>query len=547
MSAIKDKEQRHSRLVLGALLVYLGISVAAIWTHRYHINPDGTAYLDIARSYLAGHWECAINAYWSPLFSWLIVPWLAVGVNALLAAKIVTWLCGLAVVVAMRRVARTLGVTPHVLNVLSVGLLGFVLAREVTVVCPDLLTAAVLLFGLAVVVSPAYDRDVWRGPVAGALGALGYLAKAYALPFFLLHFVLVNAIQWRWAGPGAPRRRVVRNLVTGLFVFAGLCAPWVGVLRAKYGQTMLGSAGQINLRLYAFGSRGHVHGWAGLLALPHADATSSWDDPTPLADQMVRWAPWASAAALKHQFLVVVRTTYMAFRHTVLAMPFLVVVLVVGLQHLRGGHWDHDERRGLWLLLLSAGLYTAGLLPMYVEERYLFYALVVGVVLTAVVVERLLRAGALHGPGATLVLWSLAAALALPALLELRDTHSLGRDDYTTAVALRDAHGVRGNLASNGRWQESLQLAFCLNGKYLGKSRAGLSAPEFIHELREHGVDYYLVWNDGAAYTDALSGCRELDCGTLKSLRVYDVRSLRAGAEGGRPPLCFSADSVVLP
>jgi hypothetical protein len=42
------------------------------WASRFWISPDGINYLDIASAYLRGDWNHAVNAYWSPLFSWLL-------------------------------------------------------------------------------------------------------------------------------------------------------------------------------------------------------------------------------------------------------------------------------------------------------------------------------------------------------------------------------------------------------------------------------------------------------------------------------------------
>jgi hypothetical protein len=42
------------------------------WASRFYIEPDGVNYLDIAGAYLRRDWTNALNAYWSPLYSWLL-------------------------------------------------------------------------------------------------------------------------------------------------------------------------------------------------------------------------------------------------------------------------------------------------------------------------------------------------------------------------------------------------------------------------------------------------------------------------------------------
>src|SRR3954447_1440755 len=62
------------------------------------MNPDGVSYLTIARQYLDGHFADAINAYWSPLYSWLLVPLTAAGIEATLATKVLAILVGTATI-----------------------------------------------------------------------------------------------------------------------------------------------------------------------------------------------------------------------------------------------------------------------------------------------------------------------------------------------------------------------------------------------------------------------------------------------------------------
>ena len=58
------------RLALWALAAGLGGLEA--FAGRHVVNPDGIAYLDIADAYGRGDWTSALNAYWSPLYSWLL-------------------------------------------------------------------------------------------------------------------------------------------------------------------------------------------------------------------------------------------------------------------------------------------------------------------------------------------------------------------------------------------------------------------------------------------------------------------------------------------
>src|SRR5271169_2930390 len=65
-------------------LKFILVSAAAMvgllqaWANRFYIEPDGLNYLDISYAYLHRDWPNAINAYWSPLYSWLLAGAIAI-------------------------------------------------------------------------------------------------------------------------------------------------------------------------------------------------------------------------------------------------------------------------------------------------------------------------------------------------------------------------------------------------------------------------------------------------------------------------------------
>src|SRR5690348_12503303 len=53
-------------------VVALTLGAVQSWTSRFTMNPDGISYLDIGDAYWRHDWHNAINAYWSPLYSWIL-------------------------------------------------------------------------------------------------------------------------------------------------------------------------------------------------------------------------------------------------------------------------------------------------------------------------------------------------------------------------------------------------------------------------------------------------------------------------------------------
>jgi hypothetical protein len=84
------------------LIVYTILGLFLIKYYRYQINPDGISYISIAQKYLNGDFGNAINGYWGPLLSWLLMPFLYFSSDALLATKLLSLLTGLVAIVALR-------------------------------------------------------------------------------------------------------------------------------------------------------------------------------------------------------------------------------------------------------------------------------------------------------------------------------------------------------------------------------------------------------------------------------------------------------------
>ena len=66
----KESELKIVRIVCWLVAFLLGAGDA--WAARFTMHPDGISYLDVGDAYWRGDWHNAINAYWSPLHSWIL-------------------------------------------------------------------------------------------------------------------------------------------------------------------------------------------------------------------------------------------------------------------------------------------------------------------------------------------------------------------------------------------------------------------------------------------------------------------------------------------
>ena len=80
---------------IGPFAAYAFAAAALFPLYAHLISPDAISYVSIAQRYLAGNGREAVNTNWSPLFSWLLAPLLALHVPGLPAARVVCFFSGL--------------------------------------------------------------------------------------------------------------------------------------------------------------------------------------------------------------------------------------------------------------------------------------------------------------------------------------------------------------------------------------------------------------------------------------------------------------------
>jgi len=228
--------------------VFFWITTAVVgfvqaWSVRFVINPDGNSYLDIASAYLRGDYANAVNAYWSPMFSWLIALVLRIFHPSPFWETPLLHLVNFAgLLVAIRcfefffvtfleflQCSRQPGDEP-LLTLPVWWLLGYgvffstalhVLSLEPT--DPDIWVCVVSYLAAGILLRIALQPQKWGYyAIFGVVLGLGYLTKCF---YFPLSFVFLFTA---WLAGGTPLRNLARvtlaafliALVAGPFVFA---------------------------------------------------------------------------------------------------------------------------------------------------------------------------------------------------------------------------------------------------------------------------------------------------------------------------------------
>lgn len=285
-------------VVLSALGIIMLFVAAYGW--RYGLSGDGIAYISIAQYYKEGNLDLAVNAYWAPLISWLMVPFMLIGIDGQLAFMLLNALAAsiallLSMLLVWQRTKR--GFLPPLLIFFTT--IPFYLV-SIKTMNPDMLAVSwVVIFSYALLKATdwleegAKNANLKAGILIGLMGATGYFTKAFLVPFFFAVMVAWFAIRvfiHRRRFDGVLDKKTwwqfLKMPAIATTVIVMLSVGWIGLLSAKYGKFTVSSSFMVNISS-RFSSVETSEGVSKSLeptklSVPPNDRAVIWgEDPTP--------------------------------------------------------------------------------------------------------------------------------------------------------------------------------------------------------------------------------------------------------------------------
>lgn len=505
--------------VLGAVLLYI---------HYYLIGVDGVCYLSIAREYLAGNFAGAVNGYWSPLFSWLLAPFLYCGASDFLATKVLQFLVGLAALAGMLQLARKYGISDSIRPVILLIAAFLIACFAYTWINPDLLLLCILIYYCNILFSPAYLDKSHYGLCCGAVGAFAYLAKSYAFPFFLIHFPLMHGLYYMRDSLKEKRKTVLRNFALGMVAFLLISGAWVSVISTKYKKfTITQAAGFSWTRQYmSTYDTAQVYSDSRILVFGPPD---KW---------AVSFLQECGASLEKQGLKIKDRAHFLWWRFTAFIYQifefgkvlysfsfFSTAILAASFLYFLHSRQKLSARIIAFWPLLTAVLFSSGyLILLSAENRYLFFVALLLLLLGGRLLTELFQYPFFTPriKKITLILFSL-SFLMTPLKNAARDIN-YERNVYNASKALKQLH-LKGNFASQ-EFIYSHVLTYYLGGYlYLFDFPSkNLRKEELEEEFKRNDIDYYLVFENWGIDIPYLSDYREVAKGVIPGAKIYNVK-----------------------
>ncbi len=473
--------------------LYLLLACLFFPFYCYYIDSaDGIQYLEIAQVYAEKGFNQP-NAYWSPLLSCLLIPFVSCGIDPLFSLKLVQLLLGFLLYLMLLRRFSQLNLPRYMLMALTFCCVLLCLHYALLYATPDLL----FLFILVVIVSLLefsplnYTQSMWLG----ICGALLYLAKSAG--FFIFPVLLCSTYLYRRFS--LHRKESAPKYLYSIAIFFILGSGWISALSSE--GFRIGSAGRYNMDILAPAINPDLYAelqhpiTKDTLIPPPAGASSSWIDPGQY--QLPHWSPFRDKERF-HWYGRIIWRNLQSLRSFFLGFDAgTLIILALLFLYFKKRQSFHLILQSTQFHLSAAFLLCGFYCLVFVQPRYVWYVNIVLLFLLSGICS--LTYAYVRIPTFLFLLVTLTFLLMNP-ISEFMAHFGEGK----RLLQFIHTHPVKGRLASVHNenvddYTLSNLLAFYNRANYLGRLCAGDScAAVNLAQLQKYHVDYVLTFAPSA-------------------------------------------------
>lgn len=520
-------------------LVILIYTLIIILSDPYvRFSADSTLYLNIAEKYLRGEFRDAINGYWSPLLSWLLIPFMYFRISDVYAINSIYVIIGTLTIFGVWRLSYRFRLDERIRIAVILSLLPIILYYSF--IQPfDLLILCLLIYYLYFIFDDDYPKRIQNGILSGLIGSLAYLTKSYAFPFFIIHFLSMNILHYMSAKTNGGK--IFKNAISGFVIFFTISGIWIVMISNKYGYFTFSNMGKTNLAIVGPGAPegsglefGQPMFYRGFIEPPNKTAISAWEDPSYI--NVETWSPFDSFKNFKYFIKLILKNVLECLQilesFSTLSVTIVIACILLLLNPPLGLH-NIISKNILLFSLVTVFLYTVGYTPFHFEARYLWIVNILLLLMGAYLLSLLLNIEYFQDRNIKwiTILAFMISFIFIPSYRVI--SISKGNMDskiYHIGEELK-RFNIKGRIASNREyipvhdaWHKTFRLSYWLDSRYYGQAKEGITDEDLEKELKRYDIDYYFVWGELYENTNLLSKYDEITGGRIPGLKVFSIK-----------------------
>lgn len=493
---IKKSIKTNFFVIFITIFFYLLFELFLLSYEKYQINPDILSYISISQSFSKLNFHDAVNSYWGPMTSWLLIPFISASIDPLLSVKIINCLCSIAILIVLYKTSIHLNIKYYLNFIMLIGI-SFYLLSFATYDTPDLLFAFFVLATWYTTIKLYSNPGYKNATIVGLLGSCCYFTKSYGLPLIIV-FLIINCLYT------IVRRNfsLLSQLLISVFVFTLISVSWILCLSEKYNTFTYGTSGSYNYSLVGPNTTGHTMFTTALMPPPTEQAKSSWEDPSLF--QYKSWSPLKSKYDMLHQLSIIKINVITIFKYhlpVVLTLSFVLSLIVLR---------KECVSPVILMSIILVSTYLGGYSLIFSLPRYLIPVPPILMFIVVYLLNKLSEIGTKFWKLSCLLLTLVVSSLSfVPSSLDylrVQTEHQEGIEYYQLANRISQTR-INGNIASNKNWESphlnwvnTLFIAYYLPIKYFGYDSVikDESSEAIYKHLKEKNINYYFLWGENS-------------------------------------------------
>lgn len=453
------------------------ILFAVTWPlYQYVSDLDAIGYMEVAHHYLKGEWKLAVNGFWNPLHSWLVVPLLKLGLNDWAAFKISNLIFSLGSLWAVYSLINKFSLDEWLKTAIQFASIIILLHYCYFELAADALLVFLLLIYFNLIKQEDFFESIPKNLLAGFIGALFYLAKSYGFPFFIFHFLVIHI----FLNPS--RSNAVKQLAAGFFTFFLFTFPWLMALHWKYGEWMI-AFGKFNAH---WNFSGEPLPGPVFQTPPHEGSSSVWEDPWHVKVDNLQSVPFIKVAL--HQIRVVL-FNFQAWVKNIHDLSFLApaILFVSGFMYFK-----HKTKEWLYLLIGMLAL-PSGYLLLHLETRFIWASSFIFFIAGALLMQQLFLHAQMKNWQRSIVWLFFFGSFLLEPINQLKDQVYGHKSIFDTAEQMKQQQ-INGSFTSNAKVDECMVFAYLSKNPFYTINKPSYYTKELLTEIRQYKIRYYFFY-----------------------------------------------------
>ncbi|MFS8081883.1 MAG: hypothetical protein ACMG51_00415 [Ginsengibacter sp.] len=501
---------RHLLFFLTGYLLVYGILFHGF---QFVMDPDATGYFSVAEKIVRGNYFDSVNGIWSPLSSWILVPFIKYGFDPIISAKILNGFYGFISVWVFFSMIKKFKIHLFIEIALMTGVVILLIDFAFSRLFADMLLVLILLIYLNILCNENFGKN-YRSIVGIAIiGALGFYTKAYTFYFVLIHLPLTILIidykkTTRWLSINS-----LKKIAVFLLVFLFTTSFWIVTLNNKYGHYVIG---QKNIS----GTISNIYQPKGVVvSVPPEEDYALFDDISNVDTQnltpFTNWRTFIVQAKLTIVNIVMLIGAFNEF-----SFAFMLVLIICFYFIFSRNNFFYRSKKML-ILLSFASLWPLGFLLFSIQPRFIWIEDIIVMLLAGILLSKLISYGLIKTTLSYIFSFLIICSFYLYPLWELKLQYRGGENLFDISVALKK-NNISGKMMasfkSSDDYSNSIMINYLNHSKYYGPYTHNASIYEISEAIKVYHINYYIFYYATPFEKDTFLNCSL----TAQANHIYD-------------------------